>query len=1497
MNKYSILVVEDEALIAASLVHTLSSLGYTVHKPVATGEGAILAVKTQKPDLVLMDIELIGAMDGIETAEKIRAIADIPVIYLTAYADDKRLAKARLTEPYGYIVKPSHNRELKATIEMALYKHALDRKLKESEERYRTLVESTSDMIWEVNSDGRYSYVSPVIHALLGFEPEEVIGRTPFDLMPPDEAEKVRKVFSECIDSRKPIVRLENTNLHKDGHPVVLETSGEPTFDTSGNLTGYRGIDRDITERKRMEGVLRESEARFHEIFNKINDAIHLHEIGEDGRPGKFMDVNDVACQMLQYSRDEMLQYTPLDFATEYHSRPIDEIFEDLRTVGHAVFETGHKRKDGTIVPVEINAHKITLMGREVVLSVVRDITKRKMVEEALQESREFLNKIINSISDPIHVKDRQHRIILINDAACRLFNLSREEIIGKTAYELFAGKEMADISWQKDEEVFRKGKESVSEETNIYAPGKTLTVLVKKTLYTDTAKNHFLVGITTDITERKRAEEALRESEERFNLAIDGANLGLWDMNLLTGGMVHNRRWAEMLGFSTAELEKPSVWWGERVHPDDYQNVLNFSNLHRAGKVPLFDAVYRMKHKDGSWRWVHSQGKVVARDSDGRPLRMIGINQDITEHKRAEDALQDSEELFREVINNANDAIFLHEMTPEGPGKYILVNDPGIKSLGYSREEFLMMYPGDIVPKTIMEGLLPFTLPNMHKDGYATFESIHIRKDGSKYPVEVSTHTFPFKGRNVALSIVRDITERKRAGETEQQLTEFRESVITNARVWLSVLDLKGKILVWNTAAEEISGYRAEAVIGKNEIWKLLYPQKEYRTHITDTINRIIRDQKYLENFETTIRSKQGNQKVISWNTRGIADATGKILNYIAIGVDVTDRQMAEQMLRESEEKFRTVLENVPDLILVHRKGIILYINPPAKEIMGYPHDELINKQLTDFIVPEYHLLVAQAISRRMDGKTVEPYEIEILTKSGERRTVAVRGSLIEFAGSPASLNVLTDITERKLAEEALRESEEVLRSMLDATPAGVGLLVNRVLQKVNHSLCKITGYSEEEMIGQSTRMLYPDDEEFLRVGRELYERMEREGLGTVEARLKRKDGAPIIVMLSLSPFDPQNLTGGVTATVLDITDRKRAEVSLRETEERYRSLFDRSLDCVYIHDFEGNFIDANPSALKLLGYNGEEIMSVKFTSLLTAEQNPLALHVIQEVITTGTQTESSEYRVRRKDGTYIDVETTATLLYHEGKPYAIQGFAHDITERKKTEERLKKFNEELERGIAERTARINASLEEKVVLLREIHHRVRNNLQIILSLISLQSRNIKDQKVLDTMGEFQNRIMAMAHVHERMCRADDISRIDLSEIVTFLGTSLFKSYKVNPQHIRLNVEMQDLQITIDSAIPISLIINELVSNSIKHAFPKGTKGEITIAGHREADTLVFSIRDTGTGIPKDLDWMRSKQSLGFRLVVSLVEQLNGTIDLDQTTGTVFKIVVKERQ
>ena len=370
-----------------------------------------------------------------------------------------------------------------------------------------------------------------------------------------------------------------------------------------------------------------------------------------------------------------------------------------------------------------------------------------------------------------------------------------------------------------------------------------------------------------------------------------------------------------------------------------------------------------------------------------------------------------------------------------------------------------------------------------------------------------------------------------------------------------------------------------------------------------------------------------------------------------------------------------------------------------------------------------------------------------------------------------------------------------------------------------------------------------------------------------------------------------------------------------LKESEERYRILSDAAHDVIYTLSPQGIVKYINSGGFALFGVPPEKIVGSPLENLFTPDIAQELRENLGKVISTKmpVRYDLKYQHENQEQVTWFDAQLVPQCG-PDGSVFQVIGISRGITDRKEAEVLLKRFNEELELKVSVRTAelirtnelleaaiiqrtlaeeRVRKSLNERELLLREVHHRVRNNLQIILSLISLQSRNIKDPHLLDTLGEFQNRIMAMAHVHERMCRADDVSRIDLSELVTFMGTRLCESYKVDPQQIRLNVEIKDLHIAIDSAIPVSLIINELISNAIKHAFPKGTSGEIIIAGRREDHTVLLSVRDTGVGIPKDLDWKRNKLSLGHRLVVSLVEQVKGTIELDRSDGTTFKISI----
>ncbi len=253
------------------------------------------------------------------------------------------------------------------------------------------------------------------------------------------------------------------------------------------------------------------------------------------------------------------------------------------------------------------------------------------------------------------------------------------------------------------------------------------------------------------------------------------------------------------------------------------------------------------------------------------------------------------------------------------------------------------------------------------------------------------------------------------------------------------------------------------------------------------------------------------------------------------------------------------------------------------------------------------------------------------------------------------------------------------------------------------------------------------------------------------------------------------------------------------------------------------------------------------------------------------------------------------------------------EITERKRVEEELRKHRDHLEGMVAQRTTevitankqlkqditrrkrvekKLTASLKEKEVLLKEIHHRVKNNLQIIYSILNLQSGKIKDKRILNIFKQTQNRIKSMGLIHEKLYQSKDLARLDFAQYIRSLTVHLFHTYKIKANEVNLNTDIGDVFFDIDTTIPCGLIINELVSNSLKHAFPGSRKGEVSVKMHKDQKghyTLI--VRDTGIGFPRDVDF-RKTDTLGMKLVSDLVKQLKGTIELIRIKGTEFKII-----
>lgn len=503
-------------------------------------------------------------------------------------------------------------------------------------------------------------------------------------------------------------------------------------------------------------------------------------------------------------------------------------------------------------------------------------------------------------------------------------------------------------------------------------------------------------------------------------------------------------------------------------------------------------------------------------------------------------------------------------------------------------------------------------------------------------------------------------------------------------------------------------------------------------------------------------------------------------------------------------------------------------------------------------------------------------------------------------------------EIEERKKSGEMLRETRDYLESLIDYASAPIIVWDPSFrITRFNHAFERLTDLEDGEVLGQPLDLLFPEkssEESMAYIRRTLSgERWE-----AVEIPIRRRDGSVKTVLWNSSNIHDK--TGKVVATIAqgqDITERKLAEEELQKSEARCRAIVEDQTELISRSLPSGVLTFVNDAFCRYFGKKREELIGRSFFPIIPDEDYEIVKMKLAS-LSKEMPVATYEHRAMVKGEVHWTEWTDRMVFDKSGSLVEIQSVGRDITENKRAEEEIRRLNEDLERRVLERTEELKvanedlkkeiverkraeseakASLVEKEMLLREVHHRVKNNLQVISSLLSLQSEHIKDKKALEMFRESQNRVVSMAKIHEKLYKSGDLTRIDFAEYIRSLACDLLRSYGSDPKRIKLKINVHDVLMSIDTAISCGLIINELVSNSLKHAFPEGREGEIHVyLLSDDGSDFALIVSDNGIGLPEDID-LRSTESLGLLLVSTLTNQLKGTIEVDRSSGTEFRI------
>jgi PAS domain S-box-containing protein len=1058
--------------------------------------------------------------------------------------------------------------------------------LQESESRLRDIIFSVGDWVWEVDKNGVYTYSSQKGIDLFGRTSDDIIGMTPFSFMAPDEIKRVAPIFSEILLNKAPIKDLENWNITKDGERVCLLTNGVPVLDENGNLVGYRGVDKDITERKLTEQALRESEEKFAKVFRDAPVLIAISDIAD----GTYLEVNEYALQVSGFTCDEVIGHTSVEIGWLTAERRT-LIVKEIQNKGRiSDLEIDFHAKDGRVLHGLLNGEQITIGERLCLLQIAVDITERKQAEEALASSQAELKAIYDHAPVMMCVVDEDRRLIYANQPFVDFTRASEDDLIGGVACGVFGCINATDDArgcgfgddcqnctlWLAIDDTIKTGiaHHNVEQQATWMCDDerRNVTLLGFTTLIQSVGQKRALLCIQ-DITERKKQEETLIFHSMVLDQIQDQVTATDLD------GVISyvNQAQEKALGVPIESLIGQSTTiFGDDPERGATQQEITETTLREGswrGEVVNFTA-------DGKELFMDCRTQVV-HDANGKPFALCGIATDITERVQAEE----NRKTLVEMLDSAPGAITVHDTN----GRFLYTNRNNLEIHGYTECEFIALNLHELdVPES--EALLEERFRLIYEKGETSFEVSHYRKDGSIFPLMVYTKTVNWQGNLAILSIATDITERKLAEKALRESEERLKDIIFSIGDWVWEVDENGIYRYTSQRGIDLFGRSIDDVIGKTPF--SFMPTDELK-RIAPIFSELMAKRAPIKDLENWNLTKNGERVCLLTNAVPILDENGNFKGYRGVDKDITEKKQAEQEVYNNRLLLRTVLDIVPAHICAKNlEGRFVLVNKKLTDFYKTTVDEMTGILHSEICEDEQELKAMLAADREVIESGVQMLIPEETMQNPDGTISYLETYKLPFIanGEQAVLIVASDITQRKIAELALQDSENHYRSLVNNTPDTI-MRFDRQHRHlfVNSSVENVTSITPESFIGKTHReMGFPED--LCKYWEEELDTVLQTGTPYETEFIFESQNGPRVLDWRLVP---ERAVSGEIESILsvsrDITDQ-------RKVEQDYRMLFREMLDGFAVHEiicdksgnpFDYRFLAVNPAFEQMTGLN----------------------------------------------------------------------------------------------------------------------------------------------------------------------------------------------------------------------------------------------------------------------------------------------------------------------